>query len=268
MLNNNIYLAGILNITEDSFSDGGEYLSIEKAKNQLINLSQYSDVIDIGAISSNPMGKDVSIEEEIKRLKPIIEFAIENNIPISIDTWRYETQKFCLNYQIKYLNDINGFPNSDLYPLLRDHEVKLIVMHQISSGRAQMDQEVDHNQIFYSIINFFDDRLNALIQAGISKERILIDPGMGFFLGNNYLNSFCVINMIPELKKRYGLPVYVSVSRKSFLGKVANIENPKERNYVTLACEIALILKGVDWIRTHNPKAIKDSLKLLNYIQL
>jgi dihydropteroate synthase len=91
---------------------------------------------------------------------------------------------------------------------------------------------------------------------------------MGFFLGSNPLNSFSVINMIPELKKRYGLPVYLSVSRKSFLGKVANIDNPKERNFVTLACEIALILKGVDWIRTHNPRAIKDSLKILEHIQI
>jgi dihydropteroate synthase type 2/dihydropteroate synthase type 3 len=268
MFNAKVQLAGILNITDDSFSDGGEYLSFEKAIQQLLNLSKYSDVVDIGAVSSNPKGKDISVDMEIHRLKPVIEFALKNNIPISIDTWRIETQKFCLKYDIQYLNDITGFPHKEIYPLLRDHSTKLIVMHQISYGRASINEDIEYNKISSMIFDFFDNRLESLIKSGISKERIIIDPGMGFFIGKNYLNSFSAINLIPELKKRYKVPVYISVSRKSFLGNIAGIEDPKERNEVTLACEIALLFKGVDWIRTHNPKAIRDSIKVLNYIQL
>ncbi len=268
MVNEKIKLAGILNITEDSFSDGGEYLDITKAKNQMLFLWEDSDAIDIGAISSNPKGNDISVEEEIYRLKPIIEFAKENHITISIDTWRYETQKFVLQYNIDYLNDIMGFSNPDLYPILRNTETKLIIMHQIHKGRAKIDKDPKPEKISDLIINFFDEKLNTLIKAGIDKNRMIIDPGMGFFLGNNFLNSFIAINLIPELKKRYKVPVYVSVSRKSFLGKITNIDNPKKRDYITLACELFLIQKSVDWIRTHNPKAIRDSLKVLQYIQL
>lgn len=268
MFDFNVKLAGILNITQDSFSDGGRFLEFEKSIEHLRFLSNDSDTIDVGAISSNPAGSDVSIETEIQRLKPIIEYAIKNHISISIDTWRYEVQKFCLNYEIDYLNDITGFPNKNLYPLLKNHKAKIIVMHQIHQDRASNIKTIESEKLYFSIVNFFDERLNALIKSGIDKTRIMIDPGMGFFLGSDPLNSIYVINMIPELKKRYKMPIYISVSKKSFLGKIAGIEDPNERNYVTLACELALIKKGVDWIRTHNPKSIKDSLKILKLIQL
>lgn len=265
-MNENVKIAGILNITEDSFSDGGKYLEFDNAIEQLHKLfSDGADVVDIGAISSNPSGKDVPIETEIQRLKPIIEYAIQNQIPISIDTWRYEVQKFCLQYPINFLNDITGFSDSRIYPILKDHSSKIIVMHQISVGRAQIKEL--NEDIITRIYDFFDFKIEELLKAGISKERILIDPGMGFFLGADPMNSIRVINAIPEIKKRYKLPIYISVSRKSFLGKLTNIEVPNERNYVTLACELELIKKGVNWIRTHQPKPIRDSLKILKLIQ-
>lgn len=265
-MNFDIKIAGILNITEDSFSDGGEYLHFENAIKKIQNLlDEGADVIDVGAISSNPKGKDVPIEVEIRRLKPVVGYAIKNQIPISIDAWRIEVQKYFLDYPISFLNDITGFPNPEVYPLLRDHPAKLVVMHQVSFGRAKM---VNPNEnIVERIFRFFDHRIEELLRAGISEKRILIDPGMGFFLGTDPELSFQAINAIPEIKKRYNLPLYVSVSRKSFLGKVANIENPKERNYVTLACELELIRKDVDWIRTHSPKPIRDSLKIIKKIQ-
>ncbi|MFN3605243.1 MAG: dihydropteroate synthase [Leptonema sp. (in: bacteria)] len=265
-MNFGVKIAGILNITEDSFSDGGDFLKFENAiKKTHTLILEGADVIDVGAISSNPNGKDVPIELEIKRLKPIVGYALKNRIAISIDTWRLEVQKFFLEYPIHFLNDITGFSHPEIYPILRDHSCKLILMHQISSGRAEI---IDHNEkIVERIFRFFDQRLEQFIQAGISEDRIIIDPGMGFFLGSDPMISFQVINAIPEIKKRYKLPVYISVSRKSFLGKVANIENPKERNYVTLACELELIKKGIDWIRTHDPKPIRDSLKILQWIQ-
>lgn len=265
-MNENVKIAGILNITEDSFSDGGKFLEFSNAIQQLHRLlNDGADVIDVGAISSNPSGKDVSIETEIKRLKPIIEYSVQNRIPISIDSWRYEVQKFCLQYPIDFLNDITGFSDSRIYPLLKDHTAKIIVMHQISLGRAQIKEL--NEDIITRIYDFFDFKIEELLKAGISKDRILIDPGMGFFLGANLMNSIRVINAIPELKKRYKLPIYISVSRKSFLGKIAEIEIPTERNYVTLACELELIKKGTDWIRTHQPKPIKDSLKIIKLIQ-
>ncbi len=261
-------IAGILNITKDSFSDGGKYIEKEKAIDHAFRLvNEGADAIDVGAISSNPYGKDIiTEEEEIQRLKPVLEVLIQNHIPVSVDTWRWKTQMFCLNYEIDFLNDIQGFSNQKIYPYLRDHIVKLVVMHQIHENKAKIE-DFPPEKIIERIINFFDNRLNELIKAGIPYNRIFIDPGMGFFLGTNYLNSVYVINAIPELKKRYKLPVYISVSKKSFLGAITDIMDPNERNYVTLACEIELIKKGVDWIRTHSPKPIKDSMKLLTLIQ-
>ncbi|MCS7205677.1 MAG: dihydropteroate synthase [Leptospiraceae bacterium] len=271
MWNWNIKIAGILNITEDSFSDGGEYLSLEKAEEKMWDLLQQgADVVDVGAVSSNPKGKDVPIEEEIRRLQPILEIAKKNQIPISVDTWRFETQRFCLEYHVDFINDITGFSHPEIFSLLKDTETKCIVMHQVSNnpGKADPTYEIEFDKLWQQMIQFFDKKIEQFLSHGISEDRILLDPGMGFFLGKDYLHSFRMINLLPELKKRYKKAIYVSVSRKSFLGVAAGIENPKDRDYATLACEIALLSKNIDWIRTHQPKALRDAIKVLKHIQI
>lgn len=267
--NLDVKIAGILNITEDSFSDGGKFLDIEKAKEHFFKLFQSgADVVDIGAVSSNPQSALIPVEEEIRRLQPLLELAKETGLPVSVDTWRFEVQKFCLSYNVAFLNSITGFHEPEIFAYLKDTGTKLVIMHKLSRTAGKADPvDVPFEELWKHLIDFFDRKIDDVISRGIEPERILIDPGMGFFLGRDPLHSFRVINLLPELKKRYKLPLYVSVSRKSFLGAVTGKKNPVERDSATLAAEIALLIKKVDWIRTHTPGSLKDAIRVLQHIQ-
>lgn len=261
-----VRILGILNVTSDSFSDGGLFLNEANALVHAEKLIQDgADGIDVGAVSSNPAGTDIPIEEEISRLDGVARPLVERGISVSVDSFRTPVQRHALTLGVHYLNDIAGFSNPDFYPELRDAACHLIVMHSIQRGRARPD-EVSPAIIPELIFRFFDERLDALLQAGISKERLIIDPGMGFFLGRDPDCSFAAINALPALRQRYGLPVLVSVSRKSFLGSVAGREI-HDRSAATLAAEIACLQRGANFVRTHRPDALSDAVKILKRLE-
>jgi dihydropteroate synthase len=256
-------IMGILNITEDSFSDGGQFLDPEmalKKAEQLIN--DGAAIIDIGAASSNPETKPVPWQVEIDRLNPVIDRLHSRNVPISIDAFNPIVQKHVIEKGIQYLNDIQGFPDPEIYPELADSDCKLIVMHSVQRLGPATVVETKPEKVFRGIIEFFEQRLNALYDAGISLERIILDPGMGFFLGSNPGSSIYVLKNIKALKDRFRLPVLVGVSRKSFLGSIVGGRTALERGPATLAAEIYLCQEGVDYIRTHDVMALHDTLKV------
>ena len=248
-------------MTIDSFSDGGRFLNPLTALAHAKELhSDGATTIDIGAVSSNPEGADVSIEEEIQRLEAIVPALLADNISVSIDSFRTEVQRHFLNSGIEFLNDISGFKDSSFYTEIADSRVKLVIMHSIQSGRAQVET-IEPESILPRLIQFFDDRITALEKAGIAKSRMIVDPGMGHFIGSNPNCSIEAIRAIPELKKRYQVGVLVGVSRKSFLGRITGRE-VHQREAATLAAEIACIDRGADYIRTHNPKGLIDMCRV------
>lgn len=253
-------ILGILNITEDSFSDGGTYLQTDDAINHALRLARDgADCIDIGPASSNPDGRSVPPEEEIRRLEPVLERLEKEHISVSIDSFQPQTQMYCARRGVSYLNDIRGFPDESVYPALTQASCALIVMHSVQrSGRATR-VESDPQTIVALIEQFFEQRLQALTKAGIAEDRIIIDPGMGFFLGSNPEPSLEVLRAIPRLKRAFGRPVLISVSRKSFLGSIT-AKPAKERGAATLAAEMYATLHGADYIRTHDPAALRDAL--------
>ena len=189
---------GIVNITTDSFSDGGLYLDSKKAIEHALKLAEDgADIIDLGAASSNPDTTDVSVEEEIKRLKPVIKALKKQNIKISVDTFKPEVQRFCIDSGVDYINDIQGFPFPEFYEVLSKSDCGLVLMHSIQRLGVATKINTNPEEVFGSMMQFFKERINALVAAGIDKERIILDPGMGFFLGSNPETSLFVLKRFP-----------------------------------------------------------------------
>ncbi len=255
-------IVGIVNVTEDSFSDGGRYLSPEKALAQAKTLSQQgAKIIDIGASSSHPDASHISAAQEIERLQTVIPPLIEAGYELSVDSFYTQTQKWALAQGVQWLNDIHGFSDPDFYDELAAYDCKLIVMYAVQSRGIAQRMDVAASDIMTRIFEFFDMRLAALEKAGIAKARIIIDPGMGFFLGTDPQNSIIVMQNLVQLKTQFELPLLVSVSRKSFLREISGA-TLAEADSPTLAAELWLEEQGVDYIRTHNVQKLVQARKI------
>jgi dihydropteroate synthase type 2 len=259
-------ILGILNITTDSFSDGGKYLEPGAALFHAQAMAQSgADIIDIGAASSNPDSAAVAPEVEIARLAAVIPELRAKGLSLSIDSFSTDVQRWALAQGVDYLNDIHGFADAGFYSELAQADAKLIVMHMVQERGVAVRTEVPPTEIFARVTRFFDARVQALTEAGISRERLILDPGMGQFVGTDPENSLILLRQLAELKARYGLPVLVSVSRKGFLRKLVN-RPAQQAGAASLAAELFAEANGADYVRTHAPGALKDGLKILKTI--
>lgn len=254
---------GIVNITPDSFSDGGRYFAAEAAIAHAKRLvAEGADVIDLGPASSNPDAAPVPAEEEIRRLAPVMEALTGEGIELSVDSFRPETQAFALSQGAAWLNDIRGFAEPSFYPALAASNARLVLMHSIQREGNADRRETPAGDIVDQVCRFFEARIAALKAAGVMRERLVLDPGMGFFLGPQPETSFEVLSRIGEIETRFGLPVYISVSRKSFLRAVTG-RAPGEAGAATLAAELLAVQRGARLIRTHEPAPLADALAVM-----
>lgn len=260
MSKSNPQLMGVVNITRDSFSDGGLFLRPEAAIAHAEKLrDDGADIIDLGPASSHPDAQPVDADEEIRRVEPVLDHLMRSGTPVSIDSFLSETQRYAAGRGVDYLNDIQGFADPDVYADLAAAESKLIVMHSVQRSGKAIRRTTDPNAILDDIKRFFDARLGALEAAQVPLDRVILDPGMGFFLGSNPEPSLVVLKNIDRLKRDFGRPVLISVSRKSFLGRITGRET-RERGFASVAAEIFAATQGVDYIRTHDVRAVKDGL--------
>lgn len=260
-------IIGIVNITEDSFSDGGLYLAPERAIAHALRLAEDgADAVDLGAASSNPDAAPVAAQEEIRRLAPVVEELARRRVAVSIDTFKPAVQRWAIGQGVAYLNDICGFADAAMREELARTRCKLIVMHSIQRSVRATRAASDAAQVLDAIVRFFDRRVAELVGAGVARERIIIDPGMGFFLGNTPEPSLLALRSIPRLRERYGLAVHVSVSRKSFLGALSG-RAPAERGAATLAAELFAARQGAEYIRTHDVRALRDALRVAGALE-
>jgi dihydropteroate synthase type 2 len=251
----------IVNITDDSFSDGGRYLAPEAALAHARALAKHADVLDLGAASSNPDAKPVAPAVEIARLAPVVAALKEEGIAISVDSFAPEVQRWALAQGVDYLNDIQGFADVALYPELAHAAARLIVMHSVQDRGRATRVDVAPGEIVNRVTRFFEQRIAALTGAGIARERLILDPGMGFFLGTNPETSLAMLRSLGTVKSRFGLPLLVSVSRKSFIRALAGVA-PAEAGPASLAAEIFAVHQGADHVRTHDPAALKAALSV------
>lgn len=259
---------GILNVTADSFSDGGRYLDPAAAAAHARRLAaDGADVIDIGAAASNISAAPVAPDEEIRRLDRVISALDGSGIVLSVDSFQPEVQRYAIGRGVGFLNDIQGFPNPSLYPDLAATGCRLVVMHAVHGrGRARR-LELDEAAVWGHIGEFFAARVAALQAAGIARERLILDPGMGFFLSTRPQASLRALAGIGALKRRFGLPVLVSVSRKSFLAAITERGAADQRGPASLAAELFAAAEGADYIRTHDPAGLRDGLRVMEALE-
>lgn len=263
-------IAGILNITEDSFSDGNEFIEEKKAILQAEKLIQDgATVIDIGAQSSNINSKQVSAEEEWMRIEPVLSYLKTKKIPISIDTYKPSVIRNSILSGVNYINSITALNDEESMKILSEYKSNLpdlILMYSYDNGiRAGKNSSLKVESIVDDISFFFEGRIKSLLRIGVPIEKLYFDPGMGMFLGSDPMLSIKVLAEISILKKRFQ-KIYVSVSRKSFLGNLLGGVDPLERKNATLAVEIYLYREGIDFIRTHEPGPIKEAITIYNNI--
>ena len=172
-------------------------------------------------------------------------------------------QRWALAQGVDYINDIHGFPDPALYPALAASNAKLVVMHAIQATGIATREDVTPDRIMDRITAFFDARLAALEAAGIARACLILDPGMGFFLGTNPETSLTVLEQLPLLKQRYGLPVLVSVSRKSFLRAQVDNDETWLESMAAATEAVAVCQGGADHIRTHAPGPLRMAIKAL-----
>jgi dihydropteroate synthase type 2 len=224
-----------------------------------------ADIVDVGAASSHPDAAPVAPAEEIRRLDPVLAELERLGVPASVDSFATETQRHCAARGVAMLNDIDGFARPELYDALAAAECKLVVMHSIQ-GRGPADRDVGRNgATLDDVVAFFDERIAALERAGIARTRLIVDPGMGLFLGTTPEPSLRMLAELDRIRERVGLPVLVSVSRKSFLGAITG-RSVGARAAATLAAELWAAEYGADYIRTHDVAALRDGLAVRDAI--
>jgi len=263
---------GILNVTPDSFSDGGKFLSADNAVKQAIEMEKEgADIIDIGGESTRPGSKPVSIDEEMNRVIPVIEDLVNKiNIPLSIDTYRSEVAKKALDLGVSMVNDITALRHDkNLASLVADYNVPICLMHM--KGEPQnMQQNPIYEDVVKEIYEFLKERTNYTISSGIKKENIIIDPGLGFGkrTGNGIEDNSEIIHRLSELKN-LGYPILIGASRKTFIGNMCSCKSPlpvNERLEGSISAASTAVMNGADIVRVHDVKETRLSLDLVDKI--
>ena len=246
------YIMGILNVTPDSFSDGGDYTNIDIAVNhakEMIELG--ADMIDLGGESTRPGHKFVSAEEEISRIVPVIKRLKEEiNVPISIDTYKSEVAEEALKLGVDMVNDVWGLTyDGKMADVVAKYDGEVCIMH----NQEGTDYDKD---IMEAIKEFLQNCIDMSLKAGVKKEKIVLDPGIGF--GKTYEQNIEVLNRLGELRD-LGYPILLGTSRKSVLGKILEGSTPKERVNATVATTVLGVRDGVDIVRVHDVKENKEA---------
>ncbi len=257
---NNTKIMGILNLTQNSFSDGGEFVEIDKAMNHAIDMiEQGAEVIDIGAQSTKPFSDLVSIVYEIEKVTPIVT-ALKTaypNIEISVDTMTLGCAKAAIEAGADIINDVSFLSNPEFVNICKNANKKLVIMHSRGDSYS-MDNLTCYENIIDDIYTEIYKKAQYALENGLKKENIIIDPGFGF--AKNIEQNLYLLSRIAEFKSM-GYPVLAGVSRKRFMQDIINTKEPKDADFVTALATGKLIEDGIDYIRVHNVELSMQALK-------
>ena len=249
---NNAYIMGILNVTPDSFSDGGKFDGIDKALKQAEKMiEEGADILDIGGESTRPGSDPVDVEEEIARVVPLIKEIrnINKDVLISVDTYRAKTAEEAIKAGADIINDISGLTFDDnMADVIRKYNVPIIIMH-IKGTPKDMQKNPHYDNVVEEMKEFFRDRIDYALEKGISEDKIILDPGIGF--GKNYDHNIEAMKKIEEFYT-FDMPILLAVSRKTTIGVALGNLPPEERLEGTMAITCYAALKGIEMIRVHD----------------
>jgi dihydropteroate synthase len=264
LLLNRPHVMGIVNITPDSFSDGGKFSSTDLAVEHALNLiAEGADILDIGGESTRPGAEIVSLDEELKRVIPVIEALSKTcHVPISIDTYKPEVMRQAIAAGADIVNDVRALQEPNALEIVAQSNVGVCLMHMQGTPET-MQLEPHYADVMSEVKQFLIDRMNAALAHGIEKNRILLDPGFGF--GKTRAHNIALIQHLDELKA-IGQPLLVGLSRKSVLGSIAGGDEG-QRLYASIAASVISAMKGVKIIRVHDVKATVDALKVVTAVQ-
>jgi len=260
-----INVMGILNVTPDSFSGDGLYYS---SAGEIVDyaqklLSDGADIIDVGGESSRPAAMPVSIKEEICRTIPVIKsLAKKIKAPISIDTHKPEVAQRALDCGASLVNDITGLRDPKMAKVIARNKAAVVIMHMKGTPRT-MQKNPKYDSLVDEVIEYLEAALNCALEAGVDKDKIIVDPGIGF--GKTAEDNLAILQNLQDFKV-LGKPILVGTSRKSFIGKILDA-GPQERLSGTIASCVMAAQNGAKIVRTHDVKEVSDALKLFSAIK-
>ena len=265
-LNNQSYtlIQGILNITPDSFSDGGKFLEPEKAFLRAIKMiDEGADIIDVGGESTRPGSNSISSDEELNRIIPIIErIKKESDCLISVDTYKSSVATEAINSGASIVNDISGLTHDKkMASLIIEKNIPLILMHMKGKPKT-MQQEPFYKDVISEICNFFKVQINQLRKLNFSFDRIILDPGIGF--GKTLEHNLLILKNLNIIRK-LGHPVAIGTSRKSFIGEILDLPI-EDRIEGSISSNIVAIINGANIIRVHDIAEMKKAVFVLDRI--
>ena len=253
---------GIVNVTPDSFSDGGQHFQHDAAlahAQQLI--AEGADILDIGGESTRPGAKPVGVQQELDRVLPIIEGLRDIAVPISIDTCKPEVMQAAIAAGVQMVNDINALQDAAAMNAVAASDVAVCLMHK--QGNLQtMQQQPQYDNVVAEVAEFLRERLAATAAAGIARERIVIDPGFGF--GKTLAHNLDLLRHLDRLRE-LGVPVLAGLSRKSMLGAITG-QDVDHRVAASVAAALIAIQHGASIVRVHDVHETVDALKIWNAV--
>jgi len=257
---------GILNVTPDSFYDGGKYVNSDSACEAAVKMEKDgANIIDIGGESSRPGSKPVSVKEELQRIIPVIrKIASVINSPLAIDTQKAEVAFEAINAGASIVNDISAMADPEMAGVVKSSKAGIVLMHKHGEPATMQIAPLDRENVLEDVIKYLKARTIDGVNSGITKEQIVIDPGIGF--GKTYAANELLINHIDKLKV-LGFPILIGASRKKFIGEITG-RKTNERLAGSIAAHIISFFRGAMIFRTHDVKETTDALKVAEAILL
>jgi len=253
---------GILNVTPDSFSDGGQFVLKENIDRKVDLLNKYSDIIDIGGQSTRPGAVEIDSNEEINRISYPLERVLKvTDRVISIDTTKSKVAEYALKKGAHIINDISGLTfDADMAKVCADYDAGVCIMH-IKGRPENMQDNTEYTNMLEEIKYFLYERIDYALKMGISEDKIIIDPGIGF--GKSLKDNYILIKYLKELES-FGFPLLVGLSRKSLIGKVDG-SSASERDLTSKVLEAISVVNGADIIRTHDVENLSKILTVVDF---
>jgi len=252
---------GILNVTPDSFADGGRHFTKDDAVARAkIMVEEGVDIIDIGGESTKPGAERVSESEELARVIPVITEVVALGVPVSVDTMRSQVASQAIKAGVKYVNDVSGgIADPKMYELIaKNREIQYVVMHWRSHSK-NMQEHAIYKDVVKEVREELEERINSAIEAGVDPEQLIVDPGIGFAKTSEH--NWELLKNLDRLSL-LGYPILVGASRKRFLGELVGGE-PDQREAATIALTAALAKQGIWGVRTHSVKPHRDAIALV-----
>jgi dihydropteroate synthase len=253
---------GIVNVTPDSFSDGGRYVSFSNAIDHARQLIEDgADMLDIGGESTRPGAAEVGEQEELDRVLPVIEGLRGIAVPISIDTWKPAVMRAAIKAGATMVNDVNALQAEGAIQAVATSDAAVCLMHKQGTPQS-MQQHPSYDDVVLEVADFMRQRIAAVTAAGVGRDRIVIDPGFGF--GKSLAHNLALLCELEAFTK-LGLPVLAGLSRKSMLGAITGRE-VGERLAASVAAAMLAVQRGAAIVRVHDVRETVDALKILNAV--